>query len=124
MLVELNKFFVAQRQGQFEEAWSIIGRLNLLPSTQADLGLKERTYRSLDPLVKQSFPAILVASMEMLHGDYRRLKMEVQPDTERIVRDRLGQIHSKASLLDTIAGLVGVAPEEMGKISRLGSLMI
>ncbi len=124
ILVELNKFFIAQQQGQFQEAWSMIDRLNLLPTAQADLGSKERSYQSLDPLVKQSFPAILVASMEMLHADYRRLKMQVQPNTEGIVRDRLGQIRARASLFVTLAGLVGVAPDEMEKISRLGSLMI
>lgn len=123
-LVKLNKFFVAHLQGQFEEAWRIIEELNLLPNSQADLGAKERVYQSLDPLIKQSFPALLVASMEMLHGDYRRLKMEVQPNTEGIVRDRLGQIHGRASLIATLAGLIGIVPEEMEKISRLGSLMI
>jgi len=123
-LVELNAFFVRHREGRSEEAWQIVEGLQLLPTSETDLTVKEMSYQQRDSLVKACFPAVLQASMEMLHQEHRRLKLELRANTEEVVRERLRQLQVRANLIATLAGQVGLAKEHLEKILRLQSLLI
>ena len=121
ILSELNAFFQQYRDGHFEQAWKTVQALQLLPQSSSDLTAREHTYRQLDPLVQQAFPAVLQACMDMLYREHRYLKVD-QSLNNPVARERTGEIQAKAKLLVTLAGLLGLPQADT--MSRLESLMI
>jgi hypothetical protein len=125
MLVDLNLFFDCYGHGgSEEECWRVAERLQLLPTSASDRDAKESEYRGMDPLIKESFPAFLVAVMGILRKEHSRLKRNLHGDSSGVVRERLKELQEKAHLYAAFAASVGMANDQMGKLTELVSLMI
>lgn len=124
VLIELNSFFRFQRERRHDSAWKVLDDVQLLPVSRSDLLVKEQAYKALDPLVQQSFPAVMVSCLEMLCQDYRRLKTEVRSSTRDVMQERFKQMKEKANLIVAMAGLIGVSTEESTKLTQLESLLL
>lgn len=125
MLVDLNLFFDRLRHGRLDgECWNIAEKLQLLPKSESDRKVKESAYRELDPLIKDIYPSLLVAAMEILNADHRRLKRELHGDASGVVRERVKELQETSRLYTSFAASVGMANEQIGILTQLSSLMI
>jgi hypothetical protein len=126
VLLDLNKFFECLSHGRPEaECSSILEKLRLLPTSTSDRKTKEREYMTMDPLVRDSYPALLVGAMDLLHKENMRLKRGMNIDQTGVVRERLKELQATSRLYyDFAATCVGIGEKEIGMLTELASLII
>lgn len=121
-LMELHDFFECANKGAFNDAWNILVNLEIIPRTQADVSSKEVRYQSLDPLLQNLIPSVLLAAMQSLHHEHSRVKKSGVRDTTQNV---LKQLKERARVIVTFAGLIScVDKEKIEFMSRLEASMI
>jgi Nup93/Nic96 len=125
LLMELNSFFDRLRSpGNETECLVIAKKTQLLPETEADRKIKVCEVLELDPLVQASMPFLLIGVMEILKGEYTKLKRDLHRDTSGVVRERLKELNENARLLTSFASSLGISNCHIRTLSNLMSLMI
>ena len=123
IVTDLRLFFEQINSGNIEEAWSLITKLDILPTSKVELSTKVRRYEELDPIVKRAFPSVLRGAMECLYSQHRRVKAESHGITPT-VKSLLSELQELARLLHTFAGLANVPSDLRDSMSRLEAHMI
>lgn len=124
-LLALNEYFGLVQSGRMDEAWAVADRVGLLPKSPSDLVAKEASYQSLDPLVKEALPALVVAAVETLSREHRRVKVQAQGGAAAAVaRERLRELQTHVRLLVSYAGMLPMDSDKLTTLTSLESLMI
>uniref|UniRef100_A0A7G3AGN5 Nuclear pore protein n=1 Tax=Lutzomyia longipalpis TaxID=7200 RepID=A0A7G3AGN5_LUTLO len=74
ILYDLLKFFDEYHEKKYQLALETLARINLVPFTMADLDSCLRNFKELRVEVCKVFPDILLATMDILHSQYRSIK--------------------------------------------------
>lgn len=106
LLIELTTFVERLTAKEYEEAWSVVDRLNLLPNYDGAMTSKVQQFNSLDAVLKGTFSVVLLGSMECLYQQHARLKSSMHGAVTASVQQRLQELRSRARLLVTFAGLI------------------
>lgn len=120
VLVQLHHFFTLARSNNNDSAWHVVDQeLRWIPTRHEDIASMVNTYEHhLDPLLQQSYPAVLVAALELL---CRRLRSFQQQHQDHQSDDRLQHIRQRARLIVVLAGYMKehTSAEQMERMSRL-----
>ena len=109
-LILLRRFFDELRNSRYQEAFSIVTELGLLPFTENDIPEKEsRANKDLDRILKQAFPSLLCGTMDCLLGLHRKVKSEARGINET-VENRLKELQFFARIIYIFSGLVKDIP--------------
>jgi len=106
LLMELTTFVDRLTAQRYEEAWSVVERLNLLPETGMAMSAKVQQFHSLDAVLKNNFSVVLLGSMESLYQQHMRLKSTRHGLASDSVQQRLEELRTRARLLVTFTGLL------------------
>lgn len=80
---------------------------------------------TMDPLVRDAYPALLVGAMELLHKENVRLKRGMNSDPTGVARERLKELQMTSRLYyDFAATCVVIGEKEIGILTELASLII
>lgn len=108
-LIQLRRFFDELRNNRYQEAFSIVVEIGLLPFTQSAITEKEKKYNDLDPILKDGFPSLLSGTMECLLGLHRKVKSEARGINET-VESRLKELQFLARFIYIFSGLIKDMP--------------
>jgi hypothetical protein len=122
-LLGLNQFYRHMKAGQRDEAWGLLGHLNLLPTSRPDLLSKQDAYRARDPLVQRAIPALLSTTAASLFQEYQNLRSSLSFPGGEVARGRIDEIRAQAKLYVAFAGSIGMAGDQMQTLSRMDALM-
>ncbi|KAI0235619.1 Nuclear pore complex protein Nup93 [Lamellibrachia satsuma] len=119
LLLDLMAFFDHYHMGKTEEAHRVIHELKLLPFAVKNVEQKVKTFRFYSDEVRRSLPDILLATMSILHTQYKRVRgsgsQSPQPPcslSASSFRDDGGKqlfiddLRSQARALITFAGMI------------------
>lgn len=106
-LVRLRQVFEHIRSSRFQEAFSIIGDLGLLPLAQSEITERETQYKNLDKILQQAFAPLIRGTMECLLGMHRQLRSESRGRNDT-VEQRLSELQKMARFIYIFSGLVGM----------------
>ena len=125
-MLELNAFFQHIQERRSRKAWSIAERLQLLPTSNADVQARASDYQSLDAVVKQAYPALLVGVMDIMHEEHVQIKQQLLDGSSAasVARERLRELEEKSRSLVAFAGHIGVTQGQLEHLSRVDALMI
>jgi hypothetical protein len=131
------------RAGMWEEAWTQLDALNLLPRNEAELGVKvDFVFSKLDTSLKQHYHQVVLAGMETLYNQHRVIKEAIAPAQAAIsagggaayqqmsavsaMEQRLVEIRNSARLVVTFAGLLQtqMLGDSNARIARMEAFMI
>ncbi|XP_060553313.1 nuclear pore complex protein Nup93-like [Ruditapes philippinarum] len=113
LILDLITFFDLYNEGQMEEALEIIRQLQLLPLTTEAVEHKVNTFRNYSEEVRRCLPDVLLATMNVLHSQYRNAR-NTAPQSP-LVRGRsddggketyLNYLRSQAKALIMFAGML------------------
>lgn len=122
-LLKLREFFMCVRNEQFREAFEMMRAMDLLPFTQDQVNEKESKFKDLAQALKSEYPAIMVGTMQCLHGMHRKVKSEsrgVDHNTEFFLKD----LQMKARYIYIFSGLTNMPSTTKEDIQRLRNNMI
>jgi len=100
LLLNLVTFFDRIHDQQWETAWLLISRLQLLPKSHEEISWAINHFSTLDNNIKRNFHFIVLASMETLQQQYMSLKEKYVGPTH------FQELRLQAKLLVTFAGLI------------------
>ena len=123
ILTGLRRFFDLLNSGRFDEAWDLLRRFELLPNTPNEMASKLSNYHSLDPVLRNAFPAIIKGAMVCLHSFHSRAKQDRQAISS-ITQSRLSNLQGTARLLTSFAGQAHMPSDMQVTVSRLEAQMI
>lgn len=119
-LLGLNRYFALLTGNRQDEAWELLGHLNLLPLSRNDLANKEASIRGQDALVQQAMPAVLTSAMQSLFDQHQTLQRQIGRE---VAASRLQQVKEQARVYAAFAGMIGLTGNAMQAVSRLEALM-
>ncbi|XP_060644058.1 nuclear pore complex protein Nup93 isoform X2 [Anolis sagrei] len=109
LLLDLITFFDEYHAGHIDKAFGIIERLKLVPLSQEYVEERVAAFRNFSDEIRQNLSEVLLATMNILFTQYKRLK-GTSPATParppRVVEDRDSQLRSQARALITFAGMI------------------
>ncbi|XP_062817670.1 nuclear pore complex protein Nup93 isoform X2 [Anolis carolinensis] len=109
LLLDLITFFDEYHAGHIDKAFDIIERLKLVPLSQEYVEERVAAFRNFSDEIRQNLSEVLLATMNILFTQYKRLK-GTSPATParppRVVEDRDSQLRSQARALITFAGMI------------------
>jgi hypothetical protein len=123
ILLELRRFFDLHRNGKSEEAFNFLTGVRLLPLRQEEVNERQSIFRDLDPIVKQAFPDMIVASVECLFHMYQRIKSECRVVTSE-AEARLRELGHFARLIFTFAGLINMPSTCKNSVAQIRASMV
>jgi hypothetical protein len=103
-LTKSRLFFEHIRKARFQEAFSVVRDLGLLPFVQSEINEKESQYKDLDPMLRAAFPPLICGTMECLFGMHRLLKSESSGRNDT-VEQRLKELQLMARFIYIFSGL-------------------
>lgn len=124
-LLDLNEFFENLNKSRYEQAWLIVKKLGMVPSTQAELNYMTRMYReNVDDSIRGCYPSVLLGAMTALSMEHSRIKNSVQGTAVPVVAQRLKELQAQASFLITFAGLIEASSEQIKALTALQAPMV
>jgi hypothetical protein len=123
-LMDLNRLFDLLHTTQYAEAWSVLKNLRLVPLVQTDMAMLVANFRTMDDIIRRSYPAVLKGAMQILYREHMRIKSDVQGGVAAVVLERLRELQQHARFVVTFAGLIGTAADKMESLSQMQALMI
>jgi len=120
-LLALSSFFDRLRLHDFKEAWSIIDKLYLLPSTPDQIQTKLPT---VDPVLVPVLDDVLLGAMEALYHQYIHLKHSGVITDSSTVRERLQGLRNRAGLLSSFAARLGIGGDIASRMTRMEAQMV
>jgi hypothetical protein len=125
MLMDLCLFFDRLRTNHFAEAIKIIDRLQIVPISRNELAARQTNFLALDPLIQQTFPAVLKGSIKALYEQHSQIKRESQGRTTDTVQQALWELRARAGLVVAFAGLLpGINSDVRNMMSQMEARMI
>lgn len=123
ILMEMRHFFSTLRNQNFQEAFEMVKKLNLLPLHQEEMNEKESNYKNLDPILRAQFPAILAGTVHCLYMIHRSIKSEAR-GVNQSVEFHLKDLQMKARFLYIFSGLTKMPDSTNQEIRQMRNLMI
>ncbi|XP_069496428.1 nuclear pore complex protein Nup93 isoform X1 [Ambystoma mexicanum] len=109
LLLDLITFFDEYHSGNIDRAFDIIERLKLVPLSQDSVEERVAAFRNFSDEIRHNLSEVLLATMNILFTQYKRLK-GTGPATparpQRVMEDRDSQLRSQARALITFAGMI------------------
>ena len=123
VLLKLREFFAYVRNEQFREGLEMIRGMDLVAFTQDQINERQAKYKSLDPILKDEFPAILVGTTRCLHGIHRKLKSDAR-GVDETTNFHLQQLQMTARFVFVFSGLTNMPTTTKNDIQRLKNNMV
>ncbi|KAJ7312147.1 hypothetical protein JRQ81_006491 [Phrynocephalus forsythii] len=109
LLLDLITFFDEYHAGHIDRAFDIIEQLKLVPLSQEYVEERVAAFRNFSDEIRQNLSEVLLATMNILFTQYKRLK-GTGPATparpSRVMEDQDSQLRSQARALITFAGMI------------------
>ncbi|XP_026527796.1 nuclear pore complex protein Nup93 [Notechis scutatus] len=109
LLLDLITFFDEYHAGHIDRAFDIIEQLKLVPLSQEYVEERVTAFRHFSDEIRHNLSEVLLATMNILFTQYKRLKC-ASPATParpaRVIEDRDSQLRSQARALITFAGMI------------------
>ncbi|KAI3371614.1 hypothetical protein L3Q82_024177 [Scortum barcoo] len=109
LLLDLTTFFDEYHAGHVDRAYDVMERLKLLPLSQDSVEERVAAFRNFSDEVRHNLSEVLLATMNILFTQHKRLK-GAQAGTpgrpQRTIEDRDMQLRSQARALITFAGMI------------------
>uniref|UniRef100_A0A3P9ISS5 Nuclear pore complex protein Nup93 n=2 Tax=Oryzias latipes TaxID=8090 RepID=A0A3P9ISS5_ORYLA len=109
LLLDLMTFFDEYHAGHVDRAYDIMERLKLLPLSQESVEERVAAFRNFSDEVRHNLSEVLLATMNILFTQYKRLKgapAGTPGRAQRSLEDRDVQLRSQARALITFAGMI------------------
>uniref|UniRef100_A0A3Q2XXL7 Nuclear pore complex protein Nup93 n=1 Tax=Hippocampus comes TaxID=109280 RepID=A0A3Q2XXL7_HIPCM len=109
LLLDLMTFFDEYHAGHVDRAYNVMERLKLLPLSQDSVEERVAAFRNFSDEVRHNLSEVLLASMNILFTQYKRLKgapAGTQGRAQRTLDDRDTQLRGQARALITFAGMI------------------
>jgi len=113
LLLDLMTFFDLYHTNKIEQAYNVIQDLNLLPFKQEAVEQKVNSFRNYSDEIRRSLPDILLATMTILHTQYKNSKNAGSPLVGGFGKLQSGgkqtyinYLRSQARALITFAGML------------------
>ncbi|XP_015787452.1 nuclear pore complex protein Nup93 [Tetranychus urticae] len=114
LLLDLMAFFDNYHKQAFDDALEVIEKLNILPFRMEQVDAKANEFGSYADEIRQLIPDVLVATMNIIHIQYKKIKSIVPLTSNKFgviaeanEKDVLLQsLKAKARLLITYAGMI------------------
>lgn len=123
-MMSLYEYFSLTASGSFREAWSILDRLDILPQSKREIGEKTIRFKGLNPLLQQSVPSVMVATMQSFYREHTRLKTVLHSGAKSTTSSAMDELKEKAGVLLTFAGVISIGQEQMEEMGRIEAGMI
>jgi len=115
-LMELSDFFACFSRGDVDAAFAILDRLDILPKSLSDISSKALSYSSLDPLLQQAIPSVLLRAMQLLFQEHNLLKRDMHSgDSGATIMSALQGFEERARVLVSFSGIVAV-PQNIAEL--------
>ncbi|KAM4721844.1 nuclear pore complex protein Nup93 [Rhinophrynus dorsalis] len=109
LLLDLITFFDEYHAGHIDLAFDVIERLKLVPLSQDSVEERVAAFRNFSDEIRHNLSEILLATMNILFTQYKRLKGS-GPSTlgrpQRMLEDKDSVLRSQARALITFAGMI------------------
>ncbi|KAI2653509.1 Nuclear pore complex protein Nup93 [Labeo rohita] len=109
LLLDLMTFFDEYHAGHIDRAYDVIERLKLVPLSQDSVEERVAAFRNFSDEIRHNLSEVLLATMNILFTQYKRLKGAVAGTPgrpQRTLEDRDMLLRSKARALITFAGMI------------------
>uniref|UniRef100_A0A8C5GXM2 Nuclear pore complex protein Nup93 n=1 Tax=Gouania willdenowi TaxID=441366 RepID=A0A8C5GXM2_GOUWI len=109
LLLDLMTFFDEYHAGHVDRAYDVMERLKLLPLSQDSVEERVAAFRNFSDEVRHNLSEVLLATMNILYTQYKRLKgapAGTPGRPQRAIEDRDIQLRSQARALITFAGMI------------------
>uniref|UniRef100_A0A7N6FLU5 Nuclear pore complex protein Nup93 n=1 Tax=Anabas testudineus TaxID=64144 RepID=A0A7N6FLU5_ANATE len=109
LLLDLMTFFDEYHVGHVDRAYDVMERLKLLPLSQDSVEERVAAFRNFSDEVRHNLSEVLLATMNILFTQYKRLKgapAGTPGRPQRTIEDRDMQLRSQARALITFAGMI------------------
>ncbi|XP_015820871.1 nuclear pore complex protein Nup93 isoform X3 [Nothobranchius furzeri] len=109
LLLDLMTFFDEYHTGHVDRAYNVMERLKLLPLSQDGVEERVAAFRNFSDEVRHNLSEVLLATMNILYTQYKRLKAApagTPARSQRAIEDKGMQLHSQARALITFAGMI------------------
>uniref|UniRef100_A0A8C6PYN9 Nuclear pore complex protein Nup93 n=1 Tax=Nothobranchius furzeri TaxID=105023 RepID=A0A8C6PYN9_NOTFU len=106
LLLDLMTFFDEYHTGHVDRAYNVMERLKLLPLSQDGVEERVAAFRNFSDEVRHNLSEVLLATMNILYTQYKRLKAApagTPARSQRAIEDKGMQLHSQARALITFA---------------------
>ncbi|XP_020336261.1 nuclear pore complex protein Nup93-like [Oncorhynchus kisutch] len=109
LLLDLMTFFDEYHVGHIDQAYDVMERLKLVPLSQDSVEERVAAFRNFSDEVRHNLSEVLLATMNILFMQYKRLKGATAGASgrpQRSMEDRDSQLRSQARALITFAGII------------------
>uniref|UniRef100_A0AAY5KJK6 Nuclear pore complex protein Nup93 n=1 Tax=Esox lucius TaxID=8010 RepID=A0AAY5KJK6_ESOLU len=109
LLLDLMTFFDEYHAGNIDRAYDVMERLKLVPLSQDSVEERVAAFRNFSDEVRHNLSEVLLATMNILFTQYKRLKgasAGTPGRPQRSMEDRDSQLRSQARALITFAGII------------------
>ncbi|MCJ8733278.1 hypothetical protein PDJAM_G00221470 [Pangasius djambal] len=109
LLLDLMTFFDEYHNGHIDRAYDVIERLKLVPLSQDQVEERVAAFRNFSDEVRHNLSEVLLATMNILFTQYKRLKGATAGTPgrqQRSLEDRDSILRSQARALITFAGMI------------------
>ncbi|KAG7279777.1 hypothetical protein CRUP_008847 [Coryphaenoides rupestris] len=109
LLLDLMTFFDEYHAGHIDRAYDVMEHLKLLPLSQDSVEERVAAFRNFSDEVRHNLSEVLLATMNILFTQYKRLKGAIAGTPgrpQRSMEDRDTQMRSQARALITFAGMI------------------
>uniref|UniRef100_A0A667XQD6 Nuclear pore complex protein Nup93 n=1 Tax=Myripristis murdjan TaxID=586833 RepID=A0A667XQD6_9TELE len=109
LLLDLMTFFDEYHAGHIDRAYDVMDHLKLLPLSQDSVEERVAAFRNFSDEVRHNLSEVLLATMNILFTQYKRLKgapAGTPGRPQRTIEDRDTQLRSQARALITFAGMI------------------
>eukprot|EP00063_Salmo_salar_P004718 XP_013979553.1 PREDICTED: nuclear pore complex protein Nup93 isoform X2 [Salmo salar] len=109
LLLDLMTFFDEYHAGNIDRAYDVMERLKLVPLSQDSVEERVAAFRNFSDEVRHNLSEVLLATMNILFTQCKRLKGATAGTPgrpQRSIEDRDSQLRSQARALITFAGII------------------
>ncbi|XP_042196200.1 nuclear pore complex protein Nup93 isoform X1 [Callorhinchus milii] len=109
LLLDLITFFDEYHGGHIDRAIDVMEKLKLVPLSQDSVEERVAAFRNFSDEIRHNLSEVLLATMNILFTQYKRLKgtsSATPARPQRVMEDRDSQLRSQARALITFAGMI------------------
>jgi hypothetical protein len=125
-ILRLFDFFDRITIQDFKGASSIIDELGLLPNSIAEIQAKVTNFSSLDPLLQEAFPPLLLEAMVALYQQHEKEKHGGMVADRDTVQQRLRELREKAKALMAFSGRLNLhnGSDTLQRMTKMEASMV
>jgi len=122
-LLKLFDFFNKLMMHDFENASPILEALYLFPRSNNEIAAKAQSYKSMDPILREVFPSIVLGAMDAMYQQFTRIKHS-SSSANTNVHEHLRQLKNRAGLLNSFSSTLGLALDVQSKMTNMEAQMV